>query len=144
MTKSLLWDLMLWAAMLSQQPMPDALPDIEYVSSEYIESHFCDSTKDCHVEAMYVPGPGDVVQSGTVYILDQFEDSKTVYTASIIVHEFVHYLQDRGGMISTDITCEQWWNNERNAYRVQALFLKKHHAIVFISRELGLRDCSPG
>ena len=124
MTENVLWDLMLWAAMISQQPMPDALPEIQYVSNEFIQEYFCVSV-DCHIDAFYVPHSYDSINGKTVYIKEAFSSVKNVYVASIIVHEFTHYLQHMKGAISPDITCSQWHDNERQAYRAQALFLNK-------------------
>ena len=143
MNEGLLWDLMLWAAMLSQHPMPDALPDIEPVPRAFLVEHFC-ASEHCQIAAMYVPESNDEIAGRTVYIEDDYYPVDNVEEASILVHEFVHYLQDQGGAMGSHISCEQWWDNERHAYRAQSIYLRKNHSPMAIDhRVINFYECTP-
>ena len=103
--------LMSWASLLSGYPMPEHMPEFRYVSNQFFVTYACGG-KECKVHGWYN-------DAGTVYISrDLAEDEQ----AHVIVHEFVHYLQDLSGKFDTD-SCADSLIRERESYAVQNKYL---------------------
>lgn len=108
--------LLAWAVYLSGYP--DApLPAIQYKPHSFFVENACHS--ECNVLGWYN-------DTGTVYIDDRYSELDE-FGQSLLVHEFVHYLQDQHGEFSD--SCEDYLKREREAYRVQAAFLLAHGSI---------------
>ncbi|MGH8629155.1 MAG: hypothetical protein ACREU7_00110, partial [Burkholderiales bacterium] len=92
--------------------LPERAPVIHLVSpSRLRELMGCEL---CPVRAMH--------HQGVIY-LDEHLDLESAYDASILLHEYVHYLQwiERG-----DVTdCQVWLERERQAYHIQAHVLDR-------------------
>jgi len=77
--------LMSWAAHLSGYPMPAELPEIQFRPHKFFVEHVCGG-KECNVLGWYN-------DNGVVYIDDSRKDLSDGFTSSLLVHEFVHFLQ---------------------------------------------------
>lgn len=104
--------LMAWAVLLSGYEKPTEMPELVYVTHEFFIDNVCGG-KNCKVQGWYN-------DQGIVYIADYLEDSG--YMASVIVHEFTHYLQDMSGLYDTG-SCRDALYREREAYGVQNAYL---------------------
>ena len=103
--------------------MPTEPPEIQFKSHAWFVEHACPTMNDCRVEAWYN-------DKGIVY-LDESLDIEAGYTSSVLVHEFVHYLQ------SPDMeSCAR----EREAYSVQNQYIIENLATVY----LAVPKCSSG
>ena len=51
-----------------------------------------------------------------------------MYASSILVHEFVHYLQQESGRLDVKSSCETTLGMEREAYASQREFLMRNGA----------------
>jgi hypothetical protein len=118
--------LMDWAVSLSGYPAPNTPPSVDFVSQEFFVAHAC-GDRHCHVWGWY-PNTGE----HTVYVRDDMRqlltdgsDPRSVVAASIVVHEFVHYLQavNRG---FAPYECGKALQLEREAYQVQAAYLQTY------------------
>lgn len=89
------------------------LPKIVILSTSELQKEYCNGSK-CEVSAFQ--------RGGTVF-LDQQIRVDNVIDRSIIVHEFVHYIQRL--RVGDTYTCEMWYQKEREAYKLQADYLKK-------------------
>ena len=89
------------------------LPAMVPSTKEQLKNLFCKNT-DCVVSAVYT--------RGTVYY-DKRLNMDNVIDRSIILHEMVHHVQ-RVQMGDT-YTCDVWLKKEREAYRIQALYLQQ-------------------
>lgn len=118
--------LMSWAVSLSSYPAPDKVPTVAFVPQRFFDDHACGG-KHCHVWGWY-PNTGQDV----VYIRDDIRqlladgsDPRSLLAASIIVHEFVHYLQAASrGFAPYD--CGQALQLEREAYQTQTAYLQSY------------------
>jgi hypothetical protein len=120
---TMLAGLMGWAVRLSSYPAAATMPTVEFVPQQFFDEHACNH-RHCHVWGWY-PNTGQNV----VYVLDiarpllmDDSDPRSLLAASIVVHEFVHYLQaaDRG---FAPYDCAQALVLEREAYQTQTAYL---------------------
>ena len=112
-----------WAVKLSGYPRPAVAPKVRFVSQEFFNENACHH-KECHVWGWY-PNTG----GQTVYVHEAIRgliadaaDDKSVLAASIVVHEFTHYLQAASRQFAP-YQCEQALQLEREAYGVQTGYI---------------------
>ena len=98
---------------LTRYPMPEKPPLVHIVSNARLQEMGCKNA---------CPGIHAVERYGEVFI-DAALDMSDPYDASIVFHEFVHFLQwaNKGDATS----CEEWEAREEEAYRLQGLVLEK-------------------
>ena len=118
--------LMSWAVKLSSYPAPQHLPVVEFVSQKFFDKHAC-NRRHCHVWGWYPNTGRDVVyvHENVRALLEDGSNPRSVLAASIIVHEFVHYLQaaDRD---FAPYDCGRALSLEREAYQVQTAYLTSY------------------
>ena len=106
--------LLSWAAHLSGYPMPADIdmPEIQFEQHAFFVQNACYG-KECNVIGWYN-------DTGVVYIDEEY---KTVdgFNGSIVVHEFVHFLQDESGTFGS--SCDDFIAREHEAYAVQNQYL---------------------
>lgn len=105
--------LLSWAAHLSGYPMPADLPEIRFEQHEFFVENACYGI-ECNVVGWYN-------DNGIVYI-DEEHDTGTGFDDSLVVHEFVHWLQDKSGEFDKD-SCVDFVAREHEAYAVQNDYL---------------------
>jgi len=117
-----LFDVLLsWAVVLSGYPAPERTPEVLPLAPESLHQRACGDIRPCSVVALLVPGSDEVLIDAR---LDFENDTEA---QSLIVHEFVHYLQRLAGrMDDQHMDCEQRVALEREAYLVQARFAAEH------------------
>jgi hypothetical protein len=108
--------LLSWAASLSGYPYPDAPPPVEYRDRAFFIEHACAGAKDCPVAAWY--------DAGTIYLDQSLADLEDPVVRSVVVHELVHYLQERSGQFP-EKNCESDLRREQQAYSVQRTYLNR-------------------
>jgi hypothetical protein len=90
-------------------------PAIEPATEQYLKSLVCEGVKYCPVSAVYF--------KNTIYYREDL-NLNDIRTKSILVHEFVHHIQANSGFVATD--CNIWYKNEKEAYRLQAKYLRNN------------------
>ena len=106
-----------WAVTLSGYPMPDQAPLLIEVNHQWLVDNACNGY-ECKVMGWFPPG-------NAIYIDERLDPENKMLHASIIVHEYVHYLQHV--YASTEFTnCENAIRLERQAYYVQQEFLVRN------------------
>ena len=115
--------LLSWAVKLSGYRQPATPPTVEFVSQEFFNEHACGGRR-CHVWGWY-PNTGKnviYVHEAARELIDDSSDPKSLLAASIIVHEFTHYLQaaNRG---FAQYECKEALDLEHEAYTVQNAYL---------------------
>ena len=110
--------LMSWAVLLSGHPAPANMPEMVRVSHAYLVKAACHG-QECKVMGWFPPGD-------TIYLDERLDPDESLYAASVVVHEMVHYLQyqARGGRGFSD--CESTIQLEREAYQAQRDFLLRY------------------
>lgn len=110
-TETILAVLFSWASHLSGYPAPAHPPPVQFVSHAYFVEHACGG-RECNVVGWY--NDQDIV-----YIDERFREGlETGFAASLVVHEFTHYLQHKSGNFRSH-SCEDSVEREREAYYVQ-------------------------
>lgn len=114
MNNDLILALFHWAVLLSGYSDPGSPPKVEYVPHSFMVEHACNN-RPCNVIGWY--SFGDVVYvDDSLHVMDVFE-------SSVVVHEFVHYLQHIHNAGLQNPTCPQFITWEREAYSVQQRYL---------------------
>jgi hypothetical protein len=88
------------------------MPTIISSSQDDLKQMYCPG-RNCSVSAIY--------ESGTIY-LDNDIDFNNSLDKSIILHELVHHVQ--WIKYGSTLDCQRWFANEREAYKIQAKYLK--------------------
>lgn len=105
-----------WAVQLSSYSMPAEPPRVEYRPAQFFVERVC------HREPCRTLGWYD--HQGTVFIDQRLQGRDDRFANSLLVHEFVHYLQDQSGQYdNTD--CSQHAQREREAYAIQREYVAK-------------------
>jgi len=108
--------LLSWAASLSGYPYPDTTPPVEFRGREFFVEHACQGEENCRVAAWY--------DAGTIYLDESLDDPEDPVARSVVVHELVHYLQDRSGKFPVK-DCESDLGREQEAYSIQRTYLNR-------------------
>ncbi len=112
--------LLLWATTLTGYQYPLELPQIIALDPTEITETLCDG-KFCTAVAYYDE------KTKTIYYDNRIDLKKEHGGRSFVVHEMVHYIQDKmGKLVTAQQSCELRIELEREAYRVQRYFLVEH------------------
>jgi len=130
-----------WAIKLSGYPPPEVTPRVRFVSQEFFNENACDHKK-CHVWGWY-PNTG----GHTVYVHEAIRaliadasDDQSLLSASIIVHEFTHYLQAANRHFAP-YRCEQALQLEREAYGVQNAYIVAYGRYMPVGLSMHTASC---
>lgn len=116
----LLAALMSWAVTLSGYPAPDHLPEVVLVSHHELMHAACND-QDCQVLGWFPPGE-------RIYLDDRLLPLDRTYSSAVVVHEMVHYLQQRSGHFphARDGDCQEILAMEYEAYQAQRDFFMRY------------------
>jgi hypothetical protein len=110
--------LMSWAASISGTPMPATMPPVVWVEKEWLYQVVCQG-KPCRAMGLH--------RQGTIYLDKRLDPANQIYHASVVVHEFDHYLRwQTGAYKSSYDACRDAIEEERHAFGVQQEFLTRH------------------
>lgn len=134
--------LMNWAVRLSKYRKPETMPTVTFVSQPFFDEKACGG-HHCQVWGWY-PNTGKNV----VYVHEKFRellndgsDSRSVLAASIVVHEFVHYLQAASrGFAPYD--CNEALQLEREAYQAQSAYLVSYGRYLPVGVSMHSANCA--
>ena len=108
-----------WAVKLSGYPQPATPPTVEFVTQEFFMEHACGGRR-CRVWGWY-PNTGKqvvYVHEAARELVEDGSDPRSLLAASIIVHEFTHYLQAANRAFAR-YECNEALALEHEAYGVQ-------------------------
>lgn len=106
--------LLAWAVHLTSYPVPVDEPRIQYQPHSFFVERVC-ANKECRAVGWYN-------DEGIVYIDEKYRDSNSEFAKSLVVHEFVHYLQHKSGRYDSQ-SCADSVAREREAYYIQNEYL---------------------
>ncbi|MDH3637019.1 MAG: hypothetical protein OES09_00960 [Gammaproteobacteria bacterium] len=109
--------LLSWAAYLSSYPAPERPPYIEFAPQSFFIEHACGG-RDCDAVGWYN-------DKGVIYLDERLRYLDNVFVRSVMVHEFVHYLQDLSGKFRN--SCAEQITREREAYAIQRSYVAEAH-----------------
>ncbi len=133
MSPELVAYLLSWAVFYTGYEMPEQPPAIVYVTHQYfVDSPLCKGVDTpehpCNVRAAY-----NDYNSGVIEIDEKFKNDTGAYIKSIIVHEMVHYLQDKSGRwkdlykLPDILYCQERSYRQREAYMAQDKYNEDVH-----------------
>ena len=123
-----------WAVHLSSYSMPDIPPRVEYRPQAFFVEEVC-RTERCRTLGWYD-------HKGTVFIDERLRGRDDKFTRSLLVHEFVHYLQHQSGQYDA-MDCSDHIKREREAYAIQREYVAKAYGQVAFIRMV-LPPCNMG
>jgi len=106
------------AALLGHYPTPDRPPHVVTLPQAALAARACDGT--CRPRGAYIPGEG-------VLLLNTLDIDGSPEDRSVLLHELVHYLQDRYGRFAKEPTCDRYADRELEAYYVQDEYLARYN-----------------
>lgn len=135
----LLAALMSWAVTLSGYPAPDHLPDVVLVSHAELV-HWACADHECKVLGWFPPGE-------KIYLDQRLEPLDSTYSSAVVVHEMVHYLQQRSGHFEharDGSDCEGVMQMEHEAYQAQRDFFVRYGVYQPVGATLhATTNCTP-
>lgn len=114
MTPEILAILISSASHLSGYSIPPLT--VEYVPDAFFDERVCGY--DCDREGAYLD------EGTTIYLHEKFEGNTSLVVLSLVIHESVHVAQHLAGQ---GRSCEEMQRREREAYRVQNLWLEQNY-----------------
>ena len=134
--------LMSWAVNLSHYPAPASVPTVDFVPQQYFDEHACGG-KHCHVWGWYPNTGQDVVyiRDDMRHLLTDGSDPRSLVAASIVVHEFVHYLQAAHRNFAP-YDCKEALQLEREAYQTQMAYLQSYGRYYPVGVSMHGANCS--
>jgi hypothetical protein len=113
---ALIGTLLTWVHMTAGYTVPDTLPKVEFVPHRHIVDVMCNGV-ECNTVGMYLLGD-------TIYLDEALDVERDLRATSILLHELVHYVQVQAGRFPNP-DCATWLTLEREAYALQALWLRQ-------------------
>jgi hypothetical protein len=110
--------LLSWAVTLSGYAEPDKPPELEYKTHAFFIDRACGG-QACKAVGWYN-------DAGVVYLDQRLRGKDDVFIRSLIVHEFVHYLQHLSGKFDSH-SCADQIQREREAYAIQRTYVAEAH-----------------
>ncbi len=130
-----------WAEKLSGYPAPAQAPIVQFEPQSFFDKNACGG-RHCHVWGWYPDTGKNVVyvhEAARAAIADA-SDPRGVLAASIVVHEFTHYLQavHRG---FKPYPCSQAVALEREAYAVQNAYINAYGRLIPVGVSMQTVSC---
>lgn len=103
------------AKKLMKYNQPIKLPIMIPKTEKELQHIFCPG-EECSVSAIY--------SRGTVYYDKRIDYKNNIIDRSILIHEFIHHIQ--AAKYGYTYECDLWYFKERQAYKLQANYLRSH------------------
>lgn len=78
--------------------------------------------QNCKTNLCQIKG---IFENQTIYMSNDFDINQIQYK-SYLIHEFVHYIQYKQGNLHDFNTCNERYQNEYDAYKIQYSYLRKN------------------
>lgn len=104
------------AALLGHYPLDARPPRVTMVPQVTLAARACNGT--CEPRGAYIPGQG-------VLILNTLDIANNPRDRSVLLHELVHYLQDKFGRFAREPPCVRYVDRELEAYGLQDAYLDR-------------------
>ncbi len=135
--------LLSWAVTLSGYPPPAQPPEVVSVPHSFFVKNACGG-HECKVFGWYAGGT-------RLYVDDHMDARSDLLSASVVVHEMVHYLQGiarnggvpaKGAAYGERPGCAAALAMEREAYKVQRDFLMRYGSYTPVGVSMAQVGCS--
>ena len=115
----LVGELLLFIHLQSGYPLPEAAPQIDFLTHEELQSRACSG--DCAVLGWFPPGR-------TVYLDVRLDPLGNIAARGVLLHELVHYVQQESEAFAKEPECDRWLRREREAFDIQLAWLAENRA----------------
>lgn len=100
--------------------LPDGMPKIYLASGEEIRGAYCGDRHNCsNIAAITNRDTGEIIMNESFI-------PNNLFAVSILFHELVHWVQIKHRWFNDLPDCERWAQQEMQAYRAQAGWLRQH------------------
>lgn len=99
------------ALYLSKSEYTGALPEVKLETDAFFIENACMGRKSCRALGWYA-------DDDVIYIHEKLSDMESLFSRSLFVHEFVHFLQHKSGEFEEG-KCEDFVKRENEAYALQ-------------------------
>jgi hypothetical protein len=99
---------------IARYRVPKDPPPVFRIPHAELENYVCGT--NCNIKAWYKPGEG-------IFLDDSLHPETNLFHRSILLHELVHYFQDRAGEYAGMDPCDRWFHRELDAYTIQNRYL---------------------
>lgn len=130
--KELCLQLLAVAAQFAEYTPPRDCPEIDFVPAAEIRRYICPD-RECPTRGLYIYG-------GERLLIEESRALDELPTRSVIVHELVHFLQDRAGE-TRDRSCKATLLRERVAFWAQEQYLRKNGFDQSLEHNMGYYTC---
>jgi hypothetical protein len=124
--------LLLVAAQFAEYSPPDRCPKIEFVPAADIRRYVCPD-RACPTWGLYIYGRQRLLIEENLNLDD-------IQARGIVVHELVHFLQERAGEIR-DRSCEATLLRERVAFWTQEQYLRQNGLDARLEHNMAYYSC---
>lgn len=101
-------------------PLPEGVPEINLASYDQIRSAYCDQKTQCSaIAAITNRTTGEIIMNESFI-------PNNLFAVSILFHELVHWVQVKKQWFNDLPDCQRWAQQEMQAYRAQAIWLREH------------------
>ncbi len=114
----LITELLVVVQVMTGYPAPAQPPTVTFLAAEELQERACG--RPCAVLGWYEHG-------SSIFLDDRLDPENDFRAQAILVHELVHYLQEKNGAFGVPQTCERWAAREREAYTVQFRWMRESH-----------------
>lgn len=117
--------LLSWIHVQAGLPVPNDPPEIEFISHAEMEADVCRTS--CDVLGFSPHGGGTAI-----YLDSALDPEKNVCHRGILVHELVHYMQEKSGRFAGEPMQVQRHLREMEALRIQNAYLSQYGRRIYI------------
>lgn len=114
-------ELLLFAQVITGYAPAEQPPEIIFLEQAELQQQACNNP--CEVFGWYPYGD-------KIYLDKRLDPIGNLKARGVLLHELVHYLQQRNGAFNGDSACRNWAHKEQEAYRVQGAWLAQNNIVV--------------
>ena len=111
-------ELLLFAQALTGYAPAERPPEIVFVEQAELQRKACKTP--CEVFGWYPYG-------SAIYLDKRLDPVRNLKARGVLLHELVHYLQQRNHAFEENSDCLNWAHREQEAYRVQGAWLARNN-----------------
>lgn len=113
-------DLLLFAQAFTGYAPAEKPPEIVFLEQTELQRQAC--LNPCEVFGWYPYGD-------KIYLDTRLDPVRNLKARGVLLHELVHYLQQRNSAFTEESACLNWAKREQEAYRVQGAWLAQNNIV---------------
>lgn len=111
-------ELLLFAQAITGYAPAEQPPEIIFLEQAELQQQACDNP--CEIFGWYPYG-------SEIFLDRRLDPVRNLKARGVLLHELVHFLQQRNGAFTDESACLNWAKREQEAYRVQGAWLAQNN-----------------